>query len=112
MVGSHASHWLSSGGLRQRFPTLIPRKPYCADYLEHGRRVWARNLALAQRHIQLNGPSSFVWELHDIDLPDAYFAHRHACLPQPNVIAINPQNGHGHNAILLANHWPDTLHLM
>jgi hypothetical protein len=40
---------------------------------------------------------------HDIDRPDAYFAHDDANLPPPNVIAINPENGHAHSAILLAN---------
>jgi hypothetical protein len=40
--------------------------------------------------------------LHDIDRSDAYFAHEDAYLPPPNVIALNPENGHGHSAILLA----------
>jgi hypothetical protein len=91
-----------ASGLRQLFPTLIPRKPYCADFLEQGLRIRSRDLALRRRHVQLNGPSSFMWMPHDIDRADAYFAHRDGCLPQPNVIAINPDNGHGHSAILLA----------
>ena len=40
---------------------------------------------------------------HDIDHPGAYFAHRDANIPEPNVIAINPENGHGHSAVLLAS---------
>jgi Replicase family len=39
---------------------------------------------------------------HDIDHAGAYFAHRDANLPQPNFMAINPGNGHGHCAVLLA----------
>lgn len=39
---------------------------------------------------------------HDIDHASAYFAHRDANLPEPNFIAINPENGHGHSAVLLA----------
>jgi hypothetical protein len=39
---------------------------------------------------------------HDIDHATAYFAHRDANLPQPNFIAVNPENGHGHSAVLLA----------
>jgi hypothetical protein len=39
---------------------------------------------------------------HDIDHAGAYYAHRDANLPEPNVIAINPENGRGHSAILLA----------
>jgi replicase family protein/primase-like protein len=38
---------------------------------------------------------------HDIDHAGAYFAHRDANLPEPNVICINPDNGHGHSAVLL-----------
>jgi hypothetical protein len=38
---------------------------------------------------------------HDIDHGGAYFSHRDANLPQPNFIAINPENGHGHCAVLL-----------
>jgi hypothetical protein len=40
--------------------------------------------------------------VHDIDHPDAYFAHRDANVPEPNVIMVNPENGRAHSAILLA----------
>ena len=40
---------------------------------------------------------------HDIDYSGAYFAHHDANLPERNFIAINPENGHGHCAILLAS---------
>ena len=59
-------------------------------------------MALQRRHIQLNGPASFRWMPHDIDHAGAYFAHRDANMPEPNFIAINPENGHGHSAVLLA----------
>jgi len=39
---------------------------------------------------------------HDIDHNGAYFAHRDANVPEPNFIAINAENGHGHSAMLLA----------
>jgi hypothetical protein len=39
---------------------------------------------------------------HDIDRPDAYFAHDDANLPPPNVIMINRGNGHAHSAYLMA----------
>jgi hypothetical protein len=88
--------------LRQRFPELIPSKPYCADDLGRGVRILPRMKALLRRHIQFNGPSLLTWMIHDIDQPDAYLSHRDAYLPQPNLIAINPANGHGHSAYLLA----------
>src|SRR5262245_9655762 len=91
-----------ANGLRQLFPGLIPAKPYCADVLADGLRIREKKLALERRHIQLNGPASFRWMPHDIDHSGAYHIHDDAILPQPNFIAINPENGHGHSAVLLA----------
>jgi len=91
-----------TNGLRQLFPSLIPAKPYCADVPSEGLRIREKKLALEYRHIQLNGPATFRWMAHDIDQPGAYFAHADANLPPPNFIAINPENGHGHSAMLLA----------
>ena len=87
--------------LRQAFPDLIPRKPYCADLLSDGLKIRGKKSALKHRHIQLNGPTTFMWMPHDIDHSGAYFAHRDANVPEPNVIAINPENGHAHCAVLL-----------
>jgi hypothetical protein len=88
--------------LRQAFPDLIPAKPYCADFLDDGLRIRSRRVALRRRHVQINGPSSFTWMPHDIDRAGAYYAHDDANVPQPNVIMINPENGHAHSAYLLA----------
>ena len=82
-------------------PTLLPAKPYCADDLEDGLRIRSRPLALKRRHLQFNGPNAYRWLLHDIDRGDAVLAHYDACLPPPNVIMINPANGHAHCAYLL-----------
>src|SRR6202521_1071164 len=92
----------SHASLRQAFPDLIPAKPYCADFLEQGLCIRSRSAALRRRHIQLNGPSNFTWMPHDIDRPGAFYAHDDANVPQPNVIMVNPENGHAHSAYLLA----------
>jgi len=89
--------------LRETFPQLIPAKPYCADVLHEGLRIRSRQAALRRRHIQINGPSTFTWMPQDIDRPDAYYAHDDANVPQPNVIMVNPENGHAHAAYLLAH---------
>ena len=90
-------------GLRQAFPGLIPRKPYCADALSEGLAIRARDVALTKRHIQLNGPSAVQWISHDLDYRGAgMVGHRDACLPPPNVIVINKANGHAHALTLLA----------
>jgi replicase family protein/primase-like protein len=88
--------------LRQEFPSLIPRKPYCADKLSDGLRIRSRSIALQKKHLQLNHPASLVWMAHDIDRPDAYFAHDDANLPRPNIIMVKPRNGHAHAAYLMA----------
>lgn len=88
--------------LRSSFHTLIPPKPYCADYLEQGLRIRSREAALTRRHVQMNGPMVFKWMLHDVDTPGAALAYRDAYLPEPNIVVVNPDNGHAHTAYLLA----------
>ena len=88
--------------LRERFAELLPVRPFAADDPHHGVRILTRPHALRRRHLQFNAPFSLRWILHDIDDSQAYFVHRDACLPPPNVIAINPGNGHAHSAYLLA----------
>ena len=101
------AHWLTCDGLantdlRQAFSSLIPGRPYCADVLSDGLKIRDRKVALEHRHLQLNDKYVLRWMPHDIDQSYAYHAHRDANLPPPNFIAINPENGHGHCAVLLA----------
>jgi len=99
--GMEQQHFAHANSLRQAFPDLVPQKPFCADWLSDGLKIRGKNSALKHRHIQLNSPTTFRWMPHDIDRPSAYFAHRDANIPQPNFIAINPENGHAHCAVLL-----------
>ncbi len=89
--------------LRDKFCELIPRRPYCANLLEGGLIVRKKKIALSMRHLQWNDPWAFRWMMHDIDRSDAYFAHRDANLPEPNIIILNPSNGHAHVAYQLEN---------
>jgi hypothetical protein len=93
---------LPGRGLQLRFAGLVPAKPYCTHDPREGLRILPRVRALTQRHVQLNGPANFTWMIHDIDHAGAYFAHDDANIPPPNVIMINPKNGHAHCAVLLA----------
>lgn len=88
--------------LQLAFPALIPERPYCCDDPGFGLQVRGRHAALKRRHIQFNGPSAFRWMVHDLDFPGAHRAHQDARLPPPNVIAVNPDNGHAHVAYLMA----------
>src|SRR5204863_9898314 len=47
--------------------------------------------------------STFTWMPLDIDRPGADYAHDAAHVPEPNVIMVNPENGHAHAAYLLAH---------
>jgi hypothetical protein len=91
----------NKAGIQFAFPGLIPAKPYCADDLHHGLEIRARAVALRRLHVQFNAPAAFRWMLHDIDSPGATIAHDDAYLPPPNVITVNPANGHAHSAYLL-----------
>lgn len=82
--------FISAGTL----PELLPPRPYCSDRLEEGLQIRPLLTALQRRYVQYNGPAAIGFMLHDIDRPDAYFAHRDAILPPPNAIALNPENGH------------------
>ena len=100
-VSDNSPSGLGLVGLKGSFHAFIPSKPYCADYLEEGLRIRSRATALTRRHLQMNGPAAFQWMLHDIDRGGAALAHKDAYLPQPNIIAVNPENGHAHAAYLL-----------
>jgi len=67
-----------------------------------GLKIRDRKVALEHRQVQLNGKYVLRWMPHDIDHSDAYHAHCDTNLPPPNFIAIDPENGHRHCAVLLA----------
>lgn len=100
--GARASHPTDVPRVVDLFPSLVPARPYCADHVGDGLQIRRRVAALQKRHIQLNGPATLRWMIHDIDRPDAYFAHRDALVAEPTFIAINKANGHAHAATLLA----------
>jgi hypothetical protein len=81
---------------------LIPWRPYCADCYEEGVYRRSRQEALARLHLQINRDSWVDWLIFDIDRPDAHEAASMARLPEPTFVAVNPANGHGHLAYLLA----------
>ncbi len=83
------------------FGLLIPKRPYCGDQFRHV-RIRQREHALRYPHIQLNGPMFYRWVSFDVDQPNAFEAAEVAGLRQPNIISINPKNGHGHLSYLLA----------
>jgi hypothetical protein len=84
------------------FPGLIPWRPYCADSYEQGTYRRSRQEALGRLHLQICRIAWADWLIFDIDRPDAHDAAATARLPEPTFVALNPINGHGHLAYLLA----------
>ena len=74
----------------------LPQAPYCTA--GKGEAVVIRRLQTALRNplIQINLPVLTWWLIFDVDQPQAGLAWEDAGLPQPNWVAVNPENGHAH----------------
>ena len=89
----------SAESLRERFPRLIPRRPYCTDTFPGPIFKRSAEVALQSRNIQLNGPGVQVWMAFDVDHDNAAEAWKGAVAP--SFVAVNPDNGHAHIGYLL-----------
>jgi DNA-binding CsgD family transcriptional regulator len=82
--------------LWERFPLMLPLRPYCGNDLQHGVVIRSRIHALKYENIQPNVPWTARWLVFDIDRADAAVAYEAAGYLPPNVIVRNPSNGHAH----------------
>ncbi len=73
-----------------------PKRPYCAESLEHGVRIRSLPHALRRPYIQANPPHLRVWSIFDVDRAGAALAWEAASLPMPSWISINKENAHAH----------------
>jgi hypothetical protein len=87
----------------QCFEELLPHRPYCSDDPGFGVMIRGRKYALRHSHVQLNGPGLQRFIVFDIDRPHAAFADEDCGVATPNVVAVNPANGHGHLLYALQN---------
>lgn len=78
------------------FEDHLPAKPYHTDDLALGLQIRKKAQALKSRYVQPNGPTHRYWLVFDIDRPDAGLYWDQVNAPPPNIVAINPENGHGH----------------
>jgi hypothetical protein len=83
-------------------PERLPRRPYCADDLEHGLKIRPCSTAMRLPYLQLNPPHLRFWMLFDVDREGAAMAWEDANLPKPAWAAMNPANGHAHLAYALS----------
>lgn len=80
----------------------LPQKPYCSDD-KTASRIRALATALRYTHIQFNPPHLINWLVLDLDfgggtvpLDRAAHYYEDTLAPPPNIIVINPANGHAH----------------
>jgi len=88
----------------------VPPRPYCANDFKDGLSVRSFPFAIGRRYIQPNGPG-MVWTIpidvdHDVAAQAA--GQDWAIGPEPNLIVINPSNGHGHFLFYLKAGVPTT----
>lgn len=85
----------------QQYPVLqalyddLPAKPYCTP-VKGVCYVNPKELAIQEHYIQPNHPAVTRWLCFDIDHPDALFTYYYNNVPIPNLIIVNPENGHAH----------------
>ena len=86
----------------ENFASILPARPYCTDWMENGVKIRPRAQAVKYRYVQINHLSSRITALVlDLDYDGASLAWKEAGLPQPNIMSINPENGHAHATYFL-----------
>lgn len=78
------------------FEEKLPLKPYHTDDLALGLQIRKKAQALKSRYVQHDGPTHKYWFVFDLDRPDAGMHWDTVGAPAPNIVAVNPHNGHAH----------------
>lgn len=80
----------------------LPQKPYCSND-KTASNIRMLSAAFAYTHIQFNPPGLRYWLVFDLDfggrgvsLDTARWYYEDVLAPPPNIIVINPKNGHAH----------------
>lgn len=84
------------------FDERLPKKPYCSEALGNT-LIRPATIARTMAYVQANHPNSRNCLIFDIDRPTAQFDWDDRGCPPPNLIALNPENGHGHLFYQLEN---------
>lgn len=83
-------------GSPEGFMASLPGWMPCTDNLCHGHVLAPRRVALQRRYLRPNTDRLCRWLFVDIDREDAALAYDEANVAVPNVIVLNPANGHAH----------------
>ncbi len=92
----------------ERLKENIFERPYASDGKNSQGvfvpcRKMAKDTALTKAVIQFNGPRRLAYILIDIDYECAALAWQDHNCPPPNLIIVNPENGHAHYVYELSN---------
>lgn len=89
-----------AGTVLDRLEANLFEMPYASDGKVRGVFSYARKMpklaALKKPNIQINGPRRIAYLAFDIDRDIGALAWEDANLPPPNLVVINPRNGHAH----------------
>jgi hypothetical protein len=93
----------SSSDVLVRFRDNVCQEPYVSNGRIGGKNDLfqpcfrkRKDLALDYPIIQHNGPHRLAYIPVDVDRSDAAYAWRDNGKPEPNIIVVNPENGHAH----------------
>ncbi len=78
------------------FENRLPSHGYATDDLQYGVRFLPLQIAIQKAIIQYNWRHSIGWLAYDVDSDTARFDWDDNRSPPPNILIINPDNGHGH----------------
>ena len=79
-----------------RYYDSLPDRPYYKDKVSDRRIIAEKALSIKHRHIQTNSPFKVSWLVYDIDREGAGLEPLFTDSPVPNIVAVNPDNGHAH----------------
>jgi len=78
------------------FLATTPRFMRCTDDPALGHGIEPAENAFRRRYLRPNTDGRIVWQFFDIDREEAGLAYDEANVAVPNVIVLNPGNGHAH----------------
>lgn len=78
------------------FETRLPSHGWATDDLRYGVKFMPIALALRKAILQYNWRHSLGWLAYDLDSESARFDWYDKMCAPPNILILNPDNGHGH----------------
>ena len=80
----------------ETYKARLPMHGYGTDDFMHGLRIYPIENLLTKALVQHNAKHSLAWLVYDLDSDTAMLDWEDNRCPAPNMIAINPENGHAH----------------